>query len=245
MQEKNGYILSRQWFDFAFDNPEKISANHAALMFWLIELNNKLGWKKKFGLPTVHSMEALGVKSYNTYIKILNDLIEWGFVELIEKAKNQYRSNIISLNNISGSSRALSNALSNFDNTESMHRVAHNDIDKQLNNKTIKPNVEKLDTISEIIFYLNKKTNKSFRENSKTAQKLIIARLNEGYKIEDFTKVIENMSEKWLNDPEMNTYLRPETLFGNKFESYLNSQKISKKAYPQPTDVLTNIDYNN
>jgi len=135
---KNGYILSRQWFDFAFENPEKITPSHAALMFWLIELNNRLGWKTKFGVPTIHTMETIGIKSYNTYKKIFFDLVNWGFIKVIEKSKNQYTSNVISLNNLDTTSlNALSNALSNFDKAPTKHLTKHNDIDKQINNKTI------------------------------------------------------------------------------------------------------------
>jgi hypothetical protein len=91
------YSLSRAWFDWSFDNPEKVSPTHTAVLFFAIEHCNRLGWKKKFGFPSEMAKEALGIKSYNTYINTLNDLIEWGFIEMIEKSKNQYSANIISL----------------------------------------------------------------------------------------------------------------------------------------------------
>lgn len=89
--------MSRAWFNFCFENPEKISPNHSALYFFCIEHCNRLGWKEKFGLPTTMAKEAIGIKSYNTYIKTLNDLINFGFILLIEKSKNQYSSNIVAL----------------------------------------------------------------------------------------------------------------------------------------------------
>ena len=52
----------------------------------------------------------------------------------------------------------------------------------------------------------------------------IKARLNEGFKLEDFKIVIDNKCSEWLNDKKMNQYLRPDTLFGTKFESYLNQK---------------------
>jgi hypothetical protein len=104
----NGYELSRKWFDFCFLNPEKIKPNHTALYFFCIEHCNRLGWKKKFGLPTTMAKEAIGIRSYNTYIQTLNDLIEFGFIEMIEKSKNQYSSNIIALSNFN---KALDKAL--------------------------------------------------------------------------------------------------------------------------------------
>lgn len=104
----NGYELSRKWFDFCFENPEKITPNHTALYFFCIEHCNRLGWKQKFGLPTTMAKEAIGIRSYNTYINTLNDLIEFGFIKLIEKSKNQYSSNIIALSNFN---KALNKAL--------------------------------------------------------------------------------------------------------------------------------------
>jgi len=93
----NGYDLSKNWFDFCFENPEKINTNHSALYFFILSHSNRLGWKPKFGLPTTMTMEAIGIKSYNTYIKSFNDLNSFGFIEVLEKSKNQYSSNIIAL----------------------------------------------------------------------------------------------------------------------------------------------------
>lgn len=104
----NSYELSRNWFDWTFENPERINPNHTALYFFIIEHCNRLGWKEKFGLPTTMSKEAIGIRSYNTYINTLNDLVEFGFVKLIEKSKNQYSSNIVALSNFN---KALYKAL--------------------------------------------------------------------------------------------------------------------------------------
>ena len=80
----------------------------------------------------------------------------------------------------------------------------------------------------EIIDYLNEKANTNYRHNTKATQGLIKARLNEGFTIDDFKKVIDNKCAEWLNEPKMIMYLRPQTLFGNKFESYLNAKTIEK-----------------
>lgn len=93
----NSYDLSRAFFDFSFENPEKVKPNHVAIYFFAIEHCNRLGWKEKFGFPTTMVMEGIGVKSYNTYINTLNDLVEWGFIKMIEKSKNQHSSNIVAL----------------------------------------------------------------------------------------------------------------------------------------------------
>ena len=81
---------------------------------------------------------------------------------------------------------------------------------------------------AEIIDYLNKKANTSYRASSRKTKDLIKARINEGYKVDDFKIVIDKKTDEWLNT-DMAKYLRPETLFGTKFESYLN-QKSGKKT---------------
>lgn len=54
--------------------------------------------------------------------------------------------------------------------------------------------------------------------------------INEAYTVDDMIKVIDIMCDKWLPDAKMHQYLRPETLFGNKFAGYLNSAAVDKKA---------------
>ena len=106
------YKLSRSFWDYAFENPDKIKANHCALYFFAVEHCNRLGWKEKFGLPTTMVMEAIGIKSYNTYIKTFNELVEFGFFNLHERSKNQYSSNIIALSKFDkANDKALDKAL--------------------------------------------------------------------------------------------------------------------------------------
>jgi len=54
----------------------------------------------------------------------------------------------------------------------------------------------------------------------------IMARLNEGYSLEDFILVNQKKCKQWIDDPEMAPYLRPETLYSNKFEGYLNQIEV-------------------
>lgn len=78
--------------------------------------------------------------------------------------------------------------------------------------------------IKKIVFYLNEKAGANFKHTSSKTVKLINSRLNDGFFLNDFIKVIDIKTGEWLNT-EMSKYLRPETLFGTKFESYLN-QKV-------------------
>lgn len=73
-----------------------------------------------------------------------------------------------------------------------------------------------------IIDYLNRKTDSHYRPTSKATRRLIKARYNEGFTDIDFKTVIDKKCAEWLQDGNMVQYLRPETLFGTKFEAYLN-----------------------
>lgn len=86
----------------------------------------------------------------------------------------------------------------------------------------------------EIILYLNEKSGKKFRPTANETKRVITARWNQGYKLEDFQQVIDNKCGKWLIDPKMIDYIRPQTLFGTKFESYLNETPIGKNPLSQP-----------
>ncbi|WP_144499027.1 phage replisome organizer N-terminal domain-containing protein [Bacillus pumilus] len=108
------------------------------------------------------------------------------------------------------------------------------DIDKELDkDKELKdilsgnPTVDLKTQESEIPFklivdLLNKVTGKSFRHTSTATQRLIKARWNDGFRFEDFKTVILTKTNQWLKDDKMNKYLQPTTLFGTKFEGYLN-----------------------
>lgn len=91
--------------------------------------------------------------------------------------------------------------------------------------------------VAEIISYLNEKTGKSFKSGVAKNRDLIKARLKEGYSVEDFKKVIDIKVAEWLNDENMSKFLRPETLFSNKFEGYLNQkpkQEVKKRIKKDP-----------
>lgn len=88
-------------------------------------------------------------------------------------------------------------------------------------------NEEKI-PFAEIIDYLNQKTGSHYK-NVAGNQKLIRARWHEGYRLDDFKRVIDNKTDAWLgvvakDGRDMGQFLRPSTLFGNKFDQYLNEK---------------------
>lgn len=117
------------------------------------------------------------------------------------------------------------------------------DIDNIDNNidLSIKKNIKKKDSdidytnkeqnsqVAEIVIYLNQRAWTNYKVHTPKTQRLIRARLNEGFTVDDFKAVIDKKCDEWLYT-DMAKYLRPETLFGTKFEGYLNQKnKQSKK----------------
>lgn len=80
------------------------------------------------------------------------------------------------------------------------------------------------ETVKEIVEYLNEMCGTKYKASSEKTKKLIHARLNDGFTVEDFRTVIFKKARDWINDPKMCKFLRPETLFSNKFEGYLNEK---------------------
>lgn len=140
----NSYDLSRKWFDYSFENPDKIKPIHTAIYFFAVEHCNRLGWKKKFGYPTSMAMEANGIKSYASYKKHFDEIVEIGFFIVHEYSKNQYSTNVIELTlNVKAHDKALDKAMakhtskqvqSTRQSTVSINKQSNKE---QLNNRTI------------------------------------------------------------------------------------------------------------
>lgn len=109
---------------------------------------------------------------------------------------------------------------------------------QQSNNTTKKKEKDNNNIYSLVIDYLNRKASTNYRSTTKNTQSFINARLKEGYAVEDFKKVIDSKSREWLGT-DFEKYLRPSTLFGTKFENYLN--EANKKG---PTAIGPNENKN-
>ena len=92
----------------------------------------------------------------------------------------------------------------------------------------------------EIIDFLNEKAETNYRHTTNKTKELIKARFNENFNLNDFKTVIDKKCFEWLKDKDMSKFLRPETLFGTKFESYLN-QNI--KNFSEKQQVFNNAVY--
>ena len=88
----------------------------------------------------------------------------------------------------------------------------------------------KPDLTHEVIKYINQALGTNYKPTTKKTKSLVATRANEGHTLQDFKTVIDKKAAEWKNDPENAKYLRPETLFGTKFEGYLN-QLEGKKGF--------------
>jgi hypothetical protein len=233
----NSYELSRNWFDWCFENPEKINPNHSALYFFCIEHCNRLGWKEKFGLPTTMVMEAIGIKSYNTYIKTFNDLISFGFIDLIEKSRNQHSSNIIAL---SKNNKALDKALDKATvkhatkQSESTEQSKYS-IDKPITNNQEQETKEKELSFDERVnrflsWFNNQKEVNGFRKGnfsvlSKATESNFKKILKTNYSSEQLNSAFKNMcNNTWVRENNKITpdhFLRIDNL-----EKYINQEDV-------------------
>ncbi len=78
------------------------------------------------------------------------------------------------------------------------------------------------EAINFIIADLNHQLGTNYSAHGKKTQEIIMARMNEGFSREDFITVNQKKCDEWINDSEFCKFLRPETLYSRKFESYLN-----------------------
>ena len=149
-----------------------------------------------------------------------------------------------------GRQRSLKSCLLNFNRQEG--KKAEADFNNLQESNTKRKRVNKPDNNNSIIVivdFLNSCAGTSYRATSKATQGHINARLAEGFTVDDFKAVISKKCAEWKGG-EMEKYLRPETLFGSKFENYLNAPAVRRKTYgetgveiapQQEADILDGI----
>ncbi len=155
-----------------------------------------------FGVTTVRASQV---------IKSLN---EKGYVEIsYVKDGNQIKNRVVK------TSKLLHNLLNKFNTPIKYSKGGYKENFKDNNIYS-----NNLNLIKDIVEYLNNKAGTKYHYKTKDTQKHINARLSEGFTLDDFKKVIDTKCEEWLGT-DMEKFLRPMTLFGTKFESYLNQKR--------------------
>lgn len=195
------------------------------------ETNEFKGFKKKFSgelLQRSHAQysEMFGVTKQQT-LPAITELIKRGLIKKVIKKSV-----------ITESGKKLSNVMYLYPVPEKIKEITFPKKEEQPElipesdsspDDTPKPKKEiKHDKeITEAINYLNEKTGR--RYNPKAHTLYLNARFNDGYTIDDVKTVIDNKVFDWITKPDMNKFLRPQTLFGSKFDSYLNEKPRKPK----------------
>lgn len=173
----------------------------------------------------------LALKTFQHFgmIEIIDDIIhldsweKWQSTESLSKIREQNRVRVA--RHREKKKLAAGNVTCNV--TETPCNAIEEDKEREEDKEKEKKNnasASFLESVSQIVSFLNEQTGKSYKAASKKTRTLIHARMNEGFTVEDFKTVIAKKCADWLNDDKMDRYLRPETLFGTKFEDYLNEK---------------------
>lgn len=254
MNSKSGYSLSRAWFDFAFENQE-CKCTHTALYLWIVELNNRLGWKEKFGLPTSVTMEGLSIGNRGTYKNALDDLERWGFIKVLQKAKNSSTSCIIEVcqfKNEQALIQALDQAMTRQSTGIASSTVP---IDKQVNKKTIKQSNKKGNTPSIDIVKLKAKesfdhTKCQFGNDFKIVWLSILQEPK--WKIKTQTAINKSLEKLMKYEEEFAINLIEAAIAGGwqgvcfsdtdkKYESFKNGYKTASQLRNENRDSIRNL----
>lgn len=231
----NKEVLS---FDCRLDN-EKILFNHYIMR--KVNLNNMKNEldKNHFKISTRTASSDLNISLSKTY-RMLKEFESLNIIKCIRLGDRKGKCSIYKY--ITDDETVFETVIkSKVERVKYCHidNLEHiNEIDNKTNTKTHKEtsNIENInkEIYINIIDYLNKKSNKRFKYNTNKTIKCIKARINEGFDLEDFYKVIDTKVDQWLNT-DMEMFIRPATLFSNKFEGYLNEKQF--KNNKENTDI--------
>ena len=193
-----------------------LSSNAQCLYLNLLHINNKCNWITEFTVSNTMLGALTGIDR-RTLDRVRNELVQKRYIKYKKGIGNQAGKYLI----------VQFDTQSDIQNdTQSCTQMTHNVTTLNKLNKT-------KDIYSRVIDYLNKKVGTNYKSTTDKTKKCITARLNENFTEQDFYKVIDNKCVTWLKDEKMRKYLRPETLFGNKFEGYLNEISESKTDVEQ------------
>ena len=182
---------------------------------------SKYNWtsSEKFRKPLLQEIQNVKTDSFREYLsKLFNgENVKYGIDTVSGKEKYSIYTNCIDTTDTVTVTDSITDTVSD----------SEADADKS-----------RLTEIKEIVQYLNDRCGTRYRYQTKGTKEHINARLKEGYTVDDFKLVIDKKFEEW-HGTDMEKFLRPETLFAGKFESYLN-QKNSKKQEKNVFDEWRN-----
>ena len=236
-------LMSSSYFVLNKQIVKAIGIEAGFLLTTLIEASDGLANEDGWFYKTSPSLEEETGLSNHKQSKIIEELTKLGILEQENKGmpmKRYFRINfnkieelVFKIQDLKNSKPGIEeNKKQGFKNFECkdlknsnacIEKISNN---KELNNNNLNKEFNN-NIYKEAVDYLNQKAGTKYKSNSKNTTKHIQARINEGYTVEDFKIVIDKKCSEWLNT-DMEKYLCPETLFGSKFEKYLNQKIIYK-----------------
>lgn len=209
----------------------RLRPNEKLLYSEITALSNKYGYctaSNKY-FASVYDVSTRAIKQWITDLERLNYITKQ--ITRDEKTKQVLERKIYIANNHPGEQKIPRGREQKFqtpgeqmcpvNNTRYINNTSNNNIYSRAEHD----HAHKI-PYDEIIKYLNSKTDREFRSTTKKTQSLIKARYKEGFDLDDFKTVIDNKTATWKDKPEWDKFLRPETLFGTKFEGYLNEKQV-------------------
>lgn len=190
-------------------------------------MNNQIAYTDKM-LATIFRMKETTVQmALQTFVQfrmveIVDGVItipNWGKHQNLDKleSRKEYMRNYMT--EYREKQKLLTGKTNSKVNSKANVSAADKEEDKEQDNKN-----KNKELYTAVITYLNEKAGTRYKHTTGKTQTCIDARIREGFTLDDFKAVIDKKCAEWLNDPKMSKYIRPETLFGPKFEGYLNEK---------------------
>lgn len=234
-------LMSSSYFVLNKQIVKAIGIEAGFLLTTLIEASDGLANEDGWFYKTSPSLEEETGLSNHKQSKIIEELTKLGILEQENKGmpmKRYFRINFNKIEELVFKTQDLKNSNASIKENEKqgfknfeykdlknsnacIEKISNN---KELNNNNLNKELNN-NIYKEAVDYLNQKAGTKYKSSSKNTTKHIKARINDGYTLEDFKTVIDKKCSEWLNT-DMEKYLCPDTLFGSKFEKYLN-QKIN------------------
>ena len=246
---QDNFIMIRKWYqDLVPDRKGERKVNKgcaAALMslfeFWYnANLNGNRNLESTVSFKEI-SESLQGLFGRNTIIKAIDFLVEFKILFVSSETQTGKRSYLFNHEKVNNLSKKLSLKKDEVSLKKDEVSLNLNEVSLKkdyIYKDNIKDNIKEYivqssnnsnepkhkEEIIEVINFLNEKASVNFRTNGVENSKLINARLNQGYTVDDFKKVILNKVKEW-SGTKLEKFLRPSTLFNvNKFENYVNEK---------------------
>lgn len=171
---------------------------------------------KQFGMIEMDSNNFISVSNWEKHQNVAG----------LEKIREQTRQRVAKHRE----QKKLSQPKEECNVTVTQGNATEEELDKELEEE--KEKKEKIPYV-EIVTYLNDVVGKNFRSTTGKTREVIRARWNENFRLDDFKRVVDIKAKEWKNDSYWKRFLRPETLFGTKFEGYLNQETEEDKQPDQ------------